>query len=252
MSNEVMRTDEPHEAAVGGGGSESLSFVKSVCVYCGSSFGNDPKYAEAARELGELFYGLKWKVVYGGGTTGLMGAIARSTMGADCDGYVHGIIPNALVTKERDEEGGDGGTHAAESMNTRLHQSVDNHKGVTPISVEYGKTTIVPDMHTRKSMMARESDAFVAMPGGYGTLEEVMECITWSQLGIHQKPVVIFNIDGFYDHLLAFIDHAIGEGFLSSKNGEIVQVASTPREVVEKIENYHVPDGRFNLKWADM
>lgn len=220
------------------------SGINSICVYCGSSFGNSSKYSNEAARLGELLHGLGWRLVYGGGSTGLMGTIASSAMGPTFDGKVLGIIPDALVSKERDS--GDGS-----DLNAKLRESVDNHKGATPISSKYGETLIVPDMHTRKRKMAEESDAFVAMPGGYGTLEEIMECITWSQLGIHGKPIVLFNIDGFYDHLLDFIKHAIEQGFISKKNGEIIQVASTPEEVVEKIANYVVPDGRFNLAWDD-
>lgn len=220
------------------------SNVNAVCVYCGSSFGNKDKYAEQAARLGALLHKLGWKLVYGGGTTGLMGTIASSAMGPRLDGKVHGIIPDALVSKERDAKGED-------ELNDKLKESVDNHKGATPISSKYGETSIVPDMHTRKRKMAEESDAFVAMPGGYGTLEEIMECVTWSQLGIHDKPVVLFNIDGFYDHLLNFIAHAIDQGFISKRNGEIIQVATTPEQVVEKIASYIVPDGRFNLAWND-
>lgn len=219
--------------------------LKSVCVYCGSSFGKDAKFAAEARKLGELLHALKWKLVYGGGTTGLMGEIARATMGAKLDGFVHGIIPDALVVKERDE------TKTVDALNEEIKKSVENHKGSTPVSAEYGRTTIVPDMHTRKRLMATESDAFVAMPGGYGTLEEVMECITWSQLGIHNKPVVVLNVDGFFDGLLQFIQHAIASGFISEKNGHIVQVATTAEEAIDKIERYVVPEGRFNLNWSD-
>lgn len=218
--------------------------INSVCVYCGSSFGNDSNYSDQAKKLGKLFHKLGWRLVYGGGSTGLMGTIASSAMGPDCDGKVLGIIPNALVSKERDSGDDD-------DVNAKLKESVDNHRGATPISSKYGETCVVPDMHTRKRKMAEESDAYVAMPGGYGTLEEIMECITWSQLGIHGKPIVLFNIDGFYDSLLNFIKHAIDEGFISRKNGLIIQVATTPEEVVEKIAHYVVPDGRFNLAWDD-
>lgn len=218
--------------------------INSVCVYCGSSFGKDDRYSKQAEALGELFHKLGWRLVYGGGSTGLMGTIASSVMGPECDGKVLGIIPNALVSKERDS--GDD-----KEVNAKLRESVDNHRGATPISSKYGETCVVPDMHTRKRKMAQESDAFVAMPGGYGTLEEIMECITWSQLGIHGKPIVLFNIDGFYDSLLQFIHHAIQEGFISQKNGQIIQVATTPEEVVEKIAHYVVPEGRFNLAWDD-
>lgn len=220
------------------------SGISSVCVYCGSSFGNDSKYSDQAKALGGLLHKLKWRLVYGGGSTGLMGTIASSAMGPACDGKVLGIIPNALVAKER-YSGED------EEVNAKLKESVDNHKGLTPISSKYGDTCVVPDMHTRKRKMADESDAFVAMPGGYGTLEEIMECITWSQLGIHSKPIVLFNIDGFYDRLLEFIGHSIKEGFISKKNGLIIEVANTPEEVINKIAHYTVPDGRFNLAWND-
>ncbi|QLQ78462.1 hypothetical protein HG537_0A07090 [Torulaspora globosa] len=220
------------------------SGISSVCVYCGSSFGNDSKYSDQAKALGELLYKLKWRLVYGGGSTGLMGMIAQSAMGPGCDGKVLGIIPNALVAKERE-------CCDDADVNAKLKESVDNHKGSTPISSKYGETCVVPDMHTRKRKMAEESDAFVAMPGGYGTLEEIMECITWSQLGIHGKPIVLFNIDGFYDRLLEFIGHSIKEGFISKKNGLIIEVATTPREVIDKIAHYTVPDGRFNLDWDD-
>ncbi|QLG72133.1 hypothetical protein HG535_0C04870 [Zygotorulaspora mrakii] len=220
------------------------SSISSVCVYCGSSFGSDEKYAKQAAKLGELFHKLGWRLVYGGGTTGLMGTIASSAMGPKVDGKVLGVIPDALVSKEREPV-------SEEEWNAKLKESVDNHQGATPISSKYGETCIVPDMHTRKRKMADESDAYVAMPGGYGTLEEIMECITWSQLGIHDKPIVLFNIDGFYDSLLSFINHSIEQGFISKKNGEIIQVAHTPQEVVEKISNYIVPEGRFNLAWKD-
>ncbi|KAM3159948.1 hypothetical protein ACU8KH_06049 [Lachancea thermotolerans] len=227
---------------------------KAVCVYCGSSFGKDPKFSDEARKLGQLLHSMRWKLVYGGGTTGLMGEIARATMGPDVDGFVHGIIPNALVARERTEESEApeaSGKASVSTFNEEIRKSVENHKGSTPLSHEYGSTTIVPDMHTRKRMMATESDAFVAMPGGYGTLEEIMECITWSQLGIHQKPVVLFNTDGFFDGLLRFIQHSIESGFISEKNGRIIQVATTAEEVIDKIQQYQVPDGRFNLNWSD-
>ncbi|CCF55519.1 hypothetical protein KAFR_0A00810 [Kazachstania africana CBS 2517] len=223
---------------------------KSICVYCGSSVGNSTVYSEEASKLGSLFHKLGWKLIYGGGTTGLMGAIAQATMGPNFDGKVHGIIPDALVAKER-EAGREDDVNVQEAIEQQINTTVENHKGSTPISTKFGDTTIVPDMHTRKRLMASESDAFVAMPGGYGTFEEIMECITWSQLGIHSKPVVLFNINGFYNSLLLFIRHSIDQGFISNANGDIVQVANTPEEVVEKIEKYVVPAGRFNLNWED-
>ncbi|CCK70521.1 Log1p KNAG_0E02620 [Huiozyma naganishii CBS 8797] len=219
--------------------------VQSVCVYCGSSAGNNELFGQEAAKLGALLYQLGWKLVYGGGTTGLMGSVASAAMGVRRDGRVHGIIPDALVEKEREPCSDDDG------LNEQLSMTVDNHKGSTPLSRACGETTVVSDMHTRKRMMAKESDAFVAMPGGYGTFEEIMECITWSQLGIHNKPIVLFNIDGFYDSLLAFIRNSIDNGFISESNGKIVQVADTAQGVIDKIVQYNAPEGRFNLNWAD-
>ena len=228
--------------------------MRSVCVYCGSSAGRNDIYSKDAHELGDLFHKMGWQLVYGGGTTGLMGEIAKATMGPRYDGRVHGIIPNALVSKERhniaDDDNDNSSIKSAE-LEENIKIDVDNHKGSTPISWKFGRTTVVNDMHSRKRLMADESDAFVAMPGGYGTFEEIMECITWSQLGIHNKPVILFNINGFYDSLLEFIQHSIQEGFISKSNGDIVQVAHTALEVVQKIEQYKIPEGRFNLKWED-
>ncbi|KAI5966088.1 hypothetical protein CANMA_003334 [Candida margitis] len=240
--------------------------TKTVCVFCGSSFGNKPQYSEEATKLGVELAKKSWGLVYGGGSTGLMGAVARGC--ATNGGYVHGIIPEALISRERVEQG-EGETNGAESVgeqdggdvnantkteetfNAKLKESIDNHDGSTPIpdSKEYGKTTLVKDMHTRKRLMGQEASAFIALPGGYGTLEELMEVVTWQQLNIHNKPIVVFNMDGFYDKFLQFIDDAIASEFVSVKNGEIIKVANTVDEVLLAIENYKVPEGRFNLNW---
>lgn len=214
---------------------------KTVCVFCGLSFGKDASYAENATQLGAMLAKRNWGLVYGGGSTGLMGAVARGC--ATNGGYVHGIIPEALITRER--------TTDAE-FNDKLKQGIDNHVGSTPIPdlKEYGKTTLVQDMHTRKRMMGQEADAFVALPGGYGTVEELMEMVTWHQLSIHSKPIVIFNMDGFYDSFLVWVRDAIALEFVSKKNGDIIQVATTAEEVLNAIENYKVPEGRFNLNWS--
>ncbi|VVT58883.1 uncharacterized protein SAPINGB_P006432 [Magnusiomyces paraingens] len=194
---------------------------KKICIFCGSSSGNSPAYAAAADALGKLLVEKNWGLVYGGGTTGVMGDIAKAV--GTRGGYVHGIIPKALIEREQGQ--------------------------VIPDPSIYGHTTLVDDMHTRKRLMGRSSDAFVAMPGGYGTAEELFEVITWNQLGIHSLPVVIFNIEGFYDGLVEWINTAVGSGFISKGNRDIIVVASTPEEVIEKIENYKIADGRLNLNW---
>ncbi|KAF3988204.1 hypothetical protein FT663_03518 [Candidozyma haemuli var. vulneris] len=214
--------------------------VKTICVFCGSSFGKNASFAESAAKLGELLASRNWGLVYGGGSTGLMGAVARAS--ATNGGYVHGIIPEALISRERTSDN---------EFNDKLKEGINNHDGSTPLpdSDLYGKTTLVKDMHTRKRLMGEESDAFVALPGGYGTLEELMEVVTWHQLNIHSKPIIIYNLNGFYDSFLKFIEEAIQAEFVSPKNGEIIKVAQTAEEVLEAIDHYEVPDGRFNLKW---
>lgn len=151
-----------------------------------------------------------------------MGAVAKAT--ATRGGKVEGIIPKALIDREQ------GGVH--------------------PDEAQFGKTTVVHDMHTRKRLMGQQADAFVALPGGYGTAEELFEVITWNQLGIHSRPIVILNIGGFYDGLVQWIDNAVQSGFISSSNRKIVVSASTAEEVIEKIVNYEIPDGRLNLDWS--
>lgn len=213
---------------------------KTICVFCGSSFGNDSTFAESATKLGELLASRNWGLVYGGGSTGLMGAVARGC--ATNGGYVHGIIPEALISRERTTD---------LEFNEKLKQGIDNHDGSTPIpdSEEYGKTTLVKDMHTRKRLMGEEAHAFVALPGGYGTLEELMEMVTWQQLNIHNKPIVVYNINGFYDNFLKFVEDSISLEFVSAKNGSIIKVATTAEEVLKALDDYEVPEGRFNLKW---
>lgn len=213
--------------------------IKKLCVFCGSSFGKEEAYAKQSFELGHLLAKKNWGLVYGGGSTGLMGAVARGC--ATNGGYVHGVIPEALISRERTDD----------EVNEKLKAGIDHHDGSTPIpdSSIYGKTTLVKDMHTRKKMMGQEADAFVALPGGYGTMEELMEMVTWHQLNIHSKPIVVYNMDGFYDNFLKFIEDAIKSEFVSLKNGDIIKVATTAEEVIEAIESYEVPEGRFNLKW---
>lgn len=213
---------------------------KTVCVFCGSSFGKDPSFAENATKLGNLLAQKNWGLVYGGGSTGLMGAVARGC--ATKGGYVHGIIPEALISRERTSD---------LDFNEKLKQGIDHHDGSTPIpdSKEYGKTTLVKDMHTRKRLMGQEADAFVALPGGYGTMEELMEVVTWHQLNIHNKPIVVYNLNGFYDSFLVWVKESIELEFVSVQNGEIIKIANSAEEVLKAIEEYEVPEGRFQLNW---
>jgi uncharacterized protein (TIGR00730 family) len=155
--------------------------VRTVCVYCGSGFGRDPAFREAAELLGTALAEAGMRLVYGGGDVGLMGTVARAALAAG--GHVTGIIPDFLQARE--------------------HMLADIQE-----------TVVVPDMHTRKRLMFERADAFVALPGGIGTLEELVEQMTWSQLGRHRKPILLVSINGFWRPLLALFEHMRESGFL--------------------------------------
>lgn len=207
---------------------------------CGSSSGHSPVHLEAARSLAESFHKHNIKLVYGGGTVGVMGELAKTLVSLSGPESVHGIIPRALLRYERNYK--------------------ENGAEVDPQSVidesHYGKTTVVEDMHTRKHIMATEvieggpGSGFVALTGGYGTLEELMENVTWNQLGIHASPIVLYNVAGFWDGLLEWVKKAIEEGFVKAGNEGIMVEAKSSEEVVDVLKNYRVAEGRFQLKWG--
>src|SRR5262244_2605982 len=166
-----------------------------ICVFCGSSVGARPAYAAAAKKLGELMAKRGIGLVFGGGCIGLMGTIADAVL--NNGGEAVGVIPDGLMQREI------------------------GHRGVTRLHV-------VETMHQRKALMADLSDAFIAMPGGYGTLEEFCEAVTWSQLGIQQKPCGLLNVERYWSGLLAVLDHAVDEKFVRPVNAELVLVALRP------------------------
>lgn len=182
--------------------------IASVCVYCGSAPGRRPEYTAAAQALGRALAEANLALVYGGGRVGLMGMVADAVLAAG--GRAIGVIPQLLVDKEV------------------------AHHGLTELHV-------VPDMHRRKHMMAELADAFVAMPGGAGTLEELFEVFTWTQLGYHAKPVALLNVAGFYDPLLAMLRHTVEEGFLRPAYFDTLCVADTPDALLERIRRYQAP-----------
>ena len=179
--------------------------MRRICVYAGSSPGRDPAYAQAATELATLLAGRGTGVVYGGGKVGLMGILADSALAAG--GEVIGVIPQALMDREI------------------------GHDGLTELRV-------VGSMHERKALMADLSDGFVALPGGAGTLEELIEIYTWSQLGLHRKPMGVLNIRGYYDGLAALLDHAVQEGFLREQHRAALHVAAEPAELLERFAGW--------------
>ena len=182
--------------------------MNRLCVYCGSSPGTGNTYVSAAKEFGSLLVQQGIGLVYGGAKMGIMGVLADTVL--EGGGNVTGVIPHALHGKE-----------VAHTGLTELH--------------------VVDSMHERKSLMAVLSDGFVAMPGGYGTLEEIIEVITWGQLGFHDKPCGLLNINGYYDHLLAFLDHSEAEGFLRAQHRNMLLGADTPLGLLEHISNYLPP-----------
>ncbi|XP_031112718.1 probable cytokinin riboside 5'-monophosphate phosphoribohydrolase LOGL1 [Ipomoea triloba] len=178
---------------------------KKICVFCGSNPGNRKIFSAAALHLGRELVERKIDLIYGGGSIGLMGLVSQTVRDGGCN--VTGVIPRALVPVE-----------------------ISGHA--------VGEVLIVSDMHERKAEMARRADAFVALPGGYGTMEEMLEMITWSQLGIHDKPVGLLNIDGYYDCLLGLFDKGVEEGFIKPSARNIVISATNAGELLHKMEEY--------------
>ena len=182
--------------------------MRRVCVFCGSSIGNQRAYAEAAEALGAVLAKRGIGLVYGGGNVGLMGVIADAVMAAG--GEVIGVIPQSLADREI------------------------AHAGITELRV-------VDSMHTRKAMMADLSDAFIAMPGGVGTFEEFFEAVTWTQLGLHRKPCGLLNVNAFYTPLALFIDQAVTEGFIKPIHRTAIVVDSDPARLLDTLGTIDLP-----------
>jgi len=177
--------------------------MRRICVFCGSSSGARPAYAAAARARGARLAALEIGVVYGGGRVGLMGELAEAAL--DAGGTVIGVIPEALSVRE-----------VVHDRLTELH--------------------VVPSMHARKALMAELSDAFIALPGGLGTLEELCEVLTWAQLGIHAKPCGLLNVARYFDPLLALLDHAVREGFVHAEHRAILIADADAELLLHRIE----------------
>jgi uncharacterized protein (TIGR00730 family) len=182
--------------------------MKSVCVYCGSNPGRQEVYSSAARALAKTLVARKLRLVYGGASTGIMGLLADTVL--QLGGQAVGVMPEALVQKE-----------LAHTKLTELH--------------------ITQSMHERKTLMAELSDAFIALPGGIGTLEEIFETWTWAQLGFHSKPCGLLNVQGYFDLLTTFLDHAVAEQFVKEPGRSMLMVDSDPEALLDRFASYEPP-----------
>jgi len=190
--------------------------IRAVCVFCGSQPGARPAYLQAARELGAQLARRGWTAVYGGGHVGMMGALADSTLAAG--GRVVGVIPEHLMRPEV------------------------AHQGLSELLV-------VDSMHTRKRLMAERSDAFVVLPGGYGTFEEMFEMVTWRQLQLHAKPLGLLNVDGYFDHLLAFLQHAREQQFIRPQHRGLLGAGTEVGALLDSLQRQaQPPDGAGRLE----
>lgn len=184
--------------------------LRTICVYCGASSGHAPTHAAAARLLGTTLASQQISLVYGGGRVGLMGIVADAVMNAG--GNVIGVIPKALMDTEV------------------VHQHIS-------------QLLVVKDMHERKALMAEHADAFIALPGGLGTLEELFETLTWAQLGFHEKPIGLLNVNGFYDGLVAFIAHQVREGFVREEHARLLFNETDASALIEQLQSFDMPEG---------
>jgi len=182
--------------------------IERICVFCGSNSGASPVYAEAARALGETLAERGLGLVYGGGNVGLMGVVADAALAAGAE--VIGVIPRALVAREV------------------------AHLGLTELRV-------VGSMHERKALLSELADGFIALPGGIGTLEEWFETWTWAQLGLHAKPFGLLDVAGYYEQLLRFLDHVVGEGFIHPDHRSMVFVETDPGHLLDRMSAYVPP-----------
>jgi len=192
-----------------------LEAMKRICVFAGSNSGARPEYLVTAQKLGQALVRRQVSLVYGGAHVGLMGTLADAVLAAG--GHVTGVIPESLVAKEV------------------------AHEGLSDLR-------IVASMHERKAAMADLADGFIALPGGWGTLEEFFEVLTWAQLGLHRKPCGLLNVCGFFDGLLSFIDHSIDESFVRRENRAMVIVSDAPDTLLQLFEEYVAP---VVEKWID-
>ncbi|KAL8848338.1 MAG: hypothetical protein Q9221_006641 [Calogaya cf. arnoldii] len=199
-----------------------------IAVFCGASSGTSPAHLEAARSLAHAIHANNATLVYGAGTTGIMGEIAKTLVSLSGPQSVHGVIPQSLLGIERRED-----------------------------ELEFGTKIVVQTMHERKALMGQKvrdggpGSGFVALSGGYGTLEELFEMITWNQLGIHGKGIVVYNVEGYYDGLLSWVRSSVTGGFITPGNAGIMVEALDAEEVIKQLKEYQLSEDRLKLNWDE-
>lgn len=194
-----------------------MNQLHNICIFCGASLGAQPVYATVAQALGRLLVERNIGLVYGGGSVGLMGEVARTV--ATSGGKVSGVIPAALKTKEI-------------------------------VGEAYGELITVTSMHERKATMARLADGFIALPGGFGTMDELFEAITWGQLGIHGKPIGLLNVAGYFTPILHWVDQAVSAGFVRPQYRRLLEVAEEPVALLDQLARYEPLPGF--VKWENL
>ncbi|KAI4279477.1 MAG: hypothetical protein L6R38_005024 [Xanthoria sp. 2 TBL-2021] len=204
-----------------------------IAVFCGASTGTSPAHLEAARSLAQAMHANNASLVYGAGTTGIMGEIAKTLVSLSGPQAVHGVIPRSLLGKERPEQSG--------GEDEKI----------------FGPRTVTKNMHERKALMGQKvrdggpGSGFVALSGGYGTLEELFEMITWNQLGIHGKGVVVYNVEGYYDGLISWVRSSVTGGFITPGNAGIMVEALNAEEVITQLKEYKLSEDRLQLDWDE-
>ncbi|KAL9112734.1 MAG: hypothetical protein Q9227_003037 [Pyrenula ochraceoflavens] len=240
-----------------------------ICVFCASSSGRDPTHLAAARALAHAMASANVSLVYGGGTAGIMGELAKTLVELKGSSSVFGVIPRALIKRVKageegfDAEGAAAGGKAAETIVSaeeaeRLERGGGGEREAFEVLNEgkFGKAIIVEDMHTRKRMMAQKvmeggpGSGFVALAGGYGTIEEAMEMVTWNQLGIHARGIVLLNINGYWDGLLQWVRNAVQEQFIAEGNKDIMIDVNEVKDILPALRKYRIAEGRFKLDWS--
>lgn len=200
--------------------SQLVDTIHTICVFCGSSMGNQPIYQAAAERLGQVMAQQGLGLVYGGGGVGLMGVVARAVLAGG--GKVVGVLPTALMSKE---------LPVAESL-----------------AQAHGELILVETMHERKATMARLCDAYIVLPGGYGTLDELFEALTWNQLGIQRKAIGLLNTAGFFDPLVAWVDQSVAAGFIRPTHRDLFIVEAEPETLVTRLLTHTPPPGILKLE----